>query len=158
MVDGKPLTSPAELARGLRPDQRLLGLDVGTKTLGVALSDGSRVVASPLRTIRRSRFRRDVEALKEIIEAYDVGGVVVGLPVNMDGSEGPRCKSVRQFAANVLATLDVAVAFWDERLSTRAVTRTLIEADLSRRRRAEVIDKVAAAYILQGALDSLRRP
>lgn len=157
MADGKPLTSPQELIRRLGPNERLLGLDVGTKTLGVAVSDVRRVVASPFKTIRRSRLNRDVEALREIIEAYDVGGIVVGFPVNMNGSEGPRCQSVRQFTVDLMARLDVAVAFWDERLSTRAVTRMLIQADLSRRRRAKVIDKVAAAYILQGALDSLRR-
>jgi putative Holliday junction resolvase len=125
------LPSPADLLPLLARDQRLLGLDLGTKTIGLALSDISRTIG--------------------------VGGLVLGLPVSMDGSEGPRCQSTRQFAANLLALRDIPLTFWDERLSTAAVTRTLLEADASRRRRAEVVDKMAAAYILQGALDAMAR-
>ncbi len=157
MTHRKPAESPRDLAGVLRPGQRLLGLDVGTKTIGVALSDSGRAIASPHSTIRRTKFARDAEALAEIIAANDVGGAIVGLPINMNGSEGPRCQSVRQFAANLGARLALDVAFWDERLSTVAATRTLIEADMSRQRRADVVDKVAAAYILQGALDFLSR-
>ncbi len=157
MTHRKPAESPRDLAGALRPGQRLLGLDVGTKTIGVALSDSGRAIASPHSTIRRRKFAQDAEALAEIIAANDVGGAIIGLPVNMNGSEGPRCQSVRQFAANLGARLALDVAFWDERLSTVAATRTLIEADMSRQRRADVVDKVAAAYILQGALDFLSR-
>ena len=144
-----------ELSRALAPGAALLGLDLGAKTIGLALSDGELIVGSPLRTIRRTKFTADAEALRLIIDEHGVGGLVIGLPINMDGSEGPRCQSVRQFAANLLARFDIPVAFWDERLSTAAVTRTLLDADVSRRRRAEVVDKMAAAYILQGALDRL---
>ncbi len=157
MTHRKPAESPRDLAGVLRPGQRLLGLDVGTKTIGVALSDSGRAIASPHSTIRRRKFAQDAEALAEIIAANDVGGAIIGLPVNMNGSEGPRCQSVRQFAANLGAKLALDVAFRDERLSTVAATRALIEADMSRQRRADVVDKVAAAYILQGALDFLSR-
>lgn len=144
------------LKAALKPGQRLLGLDVGTKTIGLALSDVGLSVATPMETIARSRFRTDAERIAKIVSAQDVGGLVIGLPVSMDGREGPRCQSVRQFAANLLGHVDIAIAFWDERLSTAAVERVLIqEADMSRRRRAQVIDKMAAAYILQGALDTL---
>jgi len=133
----------------------LLGLDLGAKTIGLALSDGALIVASPNTTIRRTKFTADAEALRRHVEQHGVGGLVIGLPVNMNGSEGPRCQSARQFAANLLEQFDIPIAFWDERLSTAAVTRTLLEADISRKRRAEVVDKMAAAYILQGALDRL---
>lgn len=139
----------------LAPGARLLGLDVGAKTIGLALSDPGLMIATPLETIRRSKFARDAARLVALIGEYGVGGLVIGLPVNMDGREGPRCQSVRQFARNLLDHVDLPTAFWDERLSTAAVERVLIgEADLSRKRRAEVIDKAAAAWILQGALDS----
>jgi putative Holliday junction resolvase len=150
------LAAPALFS--LDRDQRLLGLDLGSKTIGLALSDVSRTVATPLRTIARKKFTSDVKTLFEVIDRMDVGGLVIGLPVSLDGHEGPGCQSARQFAANLLALRDLPVAFWDERLSTAAVTRTLIEADASRRRRAEVVDKMAAAYILQGALDAISRP
>ena len=145
-----------------RPDggTRLLGLDLGEKTIGLAISDRGRTVASPLETIRRSKFTKDAAALARLCAERAVGGLILGLPVNMDGSEGPRCQSVRQFAANLaeLAGLELPIAFWDERLSTAAVERLLVdEADMSRRRRAEVVDKMAAAYILQGALDRIGR-
>jgi len=145
-----------ELRAAIGGGQRLLGLDVGAKTIGLAISDAGLVVASPLETIRRTKFSAGVQALSRIVAERRVGGLVVGLPVNMDGSEGRRCQSVRQFVANLLDHIDLPVAFWDERLSTAAVERILIgEADMSRRRRAQVVDKMAAAYILQGALDSL---
>ena len=148
-----------ELKARLAPEQRLLGLDVGSKTVGLALSDVSRTVATPMRTLKRRRFAGDAAILRGLVAEHDVGGLVIGLPVSMDGSEGPRCQSVRQFAANLLAYVDTAVAFWDERLSTAAVERLLVdEADMSRRRRAEVVDKMAAAYILQGALDAMAMP
>ena len=144
----------ADLKASLPRGRRLLGLDVGSKTIGLAISDPRLTIATPLETIRRQRFADDMVALTRIVADRGVGGLVIGLPVSMDGSEGPRCQSVRQFAANVLEKLDIPVTFWDERLSTAAVTRMMIEeADLSRRRRGEVVDKLAAAYILQGALD-----
>ncbi|HYM32897.1 MAG TPA: Holliday junction resolvase RuvX [Candidatus Cybelea sp.] len=150
-------SNPADLRIRLKAGARLLGLDVGTKTIGLALSDAGLVIASPLGTIRRGKFTKDAETLRQVIGRHGVGGLVIGLPINMDGSEGPRCQSVRQFAANLDKLMpDMPMAFWDERLSTAAVTRTLLEADASRKRRAEVVDKLAAAYILQGALDGLR--
>jgi len=146
------------LADSLAHRQRLLGLDVGKKTVGLALSDTSLTVASPLETIRRTKFAKDAERLKELADMHGVGGLVIGLPVNMDGSEGPRCQGVRQFARNLDARLPLPMAFWDERLSTAAVERMLIgEADASRKRRGELVDKLAAAYILQGVLDAVRR-
>ncbi len=148
----------AELRVRLAPGRRLLGLDLGEKTIGLAISDSALRVASPLETIRRSKFTHDASALGRLIDARDVGGLVLGLPLNMNGSEGPRCQSVRQFAANLAeaAGLTLPIAFWDERLSTAAVERLLVEeVDMSRRRRAQVVDKMAAAYILQGALDAL---
>jgi putative holliday junction resolvase len=138
--------------------RRLIGLDPGSRTIGVALSDVQLTIATPLETIRRTRFSRDAEHLCRLIATHDVGGIVIGLPVSMDGREGPRCQSVRQFAHNLLQVIDLPIAFWDERLSTAAVERMLIgEADMSRKRRGRVIDKLAAAYILQGALDAIRR-
>jgi putative Holliday junction resolvase len=153
----EPLPSIAALKGALAPGQRLLGLDVGEKTIGLALSDTTVTVASPMETIRRGKFAADAERIGRIVAEQGVGGFVVGLPINMDGSEGPRCQSVRQFAKNLLARIALPLAFWDERLSTAAVTRALLEADMSRKRRAETVDKLAAAYILQGALDSARR-
>ena len=146
-----------ELNEALAPGQRVMGLDVGAKTIGLALCDTRRTIATPLETIRRTKFSRDAARLIGLIAEHDVGGLVIGLPVNMDGSQGPRCQSTRQFAANLAARTAVPIAFWDERLSTVAVTRTLLEADASRKRRAEVVDKMAAGYILQGALDFLAR-
>ena len=133
----------------------LLGLDPGTRTIGVAVSDGLRMTATGLETIRRTRFTDDAARLAEIARGRGVAGIVVGLPRNMDGSEGPRAQSARAFARNLAERLGLPVALWDERLSTVAVERALIAADSSRKRRAEVIDKLAAAYILQGALDRL---
>ncbi len=154
-----PIVSLTDLTARLAAGQRLLGLDLGAKTIGLAISDSAYRVASPLETLRRSKFTQDAEALARLCAERKVGGLIVGLPMNMDGSEGPRCDSTRQFVANLfeIAGLDLPVAFWDERLSSAAVERFLIEqADMSRKRRAKVIDKMAAAYILQGALDALR--
>ena len=145
-----------ELPGRLAPGSRLLGLDVGAKTIGLALSDVTRSVATPLETIRRSKFQKDADSLLAVAARFGVGGLVIGLPLNMDGSEGPRAQATRAFARNLAARTGLPMAFWDERLSTAAVTRTLIEADASRARRAELVDKMAAAYILQGALDRLR--
>jgi len=144
-----------EFKAQLAPRARLMGFDVGTKTIGLALSDILLTVATPLETIRRSKFTKDVERLKALVAQQGVGGLVIGLPVNMDGSEGPRAQSARAFGRNLDQALALPVLFWDERLSTAAVTRTLLDADASRKRRAEVVDKLAAAYILQGALDAL---
>jgi putative Holliday junction resolvase len=132
------------------------GLDLGTKTIGVAVSDGLRQVASPLQTIRREKFTLDAAALLQLVAGRALQGIILGLPYNMDGSEGPRCQSTRAFARNLARLTDLPIGYWDERLSTVAAERALLEADTSRRRRAEVIDHVAAAYILQGALDRLR--
>ncbi len=134
--------------------RRIIGLDPGTKTVGVAISDVSGRLATPLETLRRTKFRADALRLAHLISEHEVGGMVIGLPISMDGAEGPRCQSVRQFAGNLLEVIDLPTAFWDERLSTAAVERFLIEeADMTRARRAQVIDRAAAAYILQGALD-----
>jgi putative Holliday junction resolvase len=141
----------------LAPEARLLGLDVGSKTIGMALSDVTRSIATPYHTVRRTKFTEDVKAIEAAIEEHDIGGIVIGLPLNLDGTEGPRAQSTRAFARNLAARIAVPIVFWDERLSTAAVERHLIEADASRKRRAEVIDRMAAAYILQGALDRLKR-
>ncbi len=153
-----PILSLNDLRPLLPAYGRLLGLDLGSKTIGLALSDLSRAVATPMRTIARTKFTNDVNELFQDIDKNEVNGLVLGLPISMDGTEGPRCQSTRQFAANLLKLRDLPIVLWDERLSTAAVTRTLLEADASRRRRAEVVDKMAAAYILQGTLDSLARP
>jgi len=134
----------------------LLGLDPGTKTLGLAISDRTRLIATPLKTIRRTKFTPDAQELIEIYEKNDCVGLVIGLPVNMDGSAGPRVQSVKDFANNLLKMRDLPIFFWDERLSTLAVTRGMLAADMSRKKRAENVDKLAAGYILQGVLDRLR--
>ncbi|NVK33234.1 MAG: Holliday junction resolvase RuvX [Rhodobacteraceae bacterium] len=135
--------------------KRLIGLDLGTKTIGLALSDIGLGIASPMETIRRKKFTLDVQQLLKICTAQDVGGIVLGLPLNMDGSEGPRVQATRAFARNLAPLTDLPITYWDERLSTAAVTRTLLEADSSRARRAEVVDKMAAGFILQGFLDRM---
>ncbi len=145
-----------ELRGQLRPGQRLLGLDLGEKTIGLALSDTLLTVATPFKTLKRGRFKADAAILLDLVAEHGLGGLIVGLPLNMDGSEGPSAQSARAFARNFAGLSDCALVLVDERLSTAAVTRTLIEADASRRRRAGVVDKMAAAYILQGALDQLR--
>jgi len=138
---------------------RLLGIDLGEKTIGLALATSDHGIASPLRTLKRTKFSEDALLLKQLCEEYRVGGLIIGLPLNMDGTEGKRARSTRQFARNLeeLAGIEVPVILWDERLSTAAIERFLIEdADMSRRRREEVVDKMAAAFILQGAIDALR--
>ncbi len=151
------IRNPADLKADLKPGQRLMGFDIGEKTLGLALSDTSLTIATPLETLRRGKFTADAEKLARLVAQHQVGGFVLGLPVNMDGSEGPRCQSVRAFASNLAGKIALPLAFWDERLSTAAVTRTMLDADLSRARRAELVDKLAAAYILQGFLDHARQ-
>ena len=141
----------------LPPQGALFGLDLGEKTIGVATSDATRLIASPLELIRRTKFTADAARLYELMAHRSAVGLVIGLPVNMDGTEGPRAQSARAFARNLLRVRDLPIAFWDERLSSEAVNRMLIdEHDMTRARRAEVVDKTAAAWILQGALDRLR--
>lgn len=153
-----PLLDLATFRDLLPKGKRLLGLDLGAKTIGLALSDAGLAIASPLETLKRTKFTADAVALKRLIDTHNVGGLVLGLPINMDGTEGPRCQSTRQFAANLLEKFDIPIAFQDERLSTAAVERVLIEeADMTRKRRGAVVDKLAAAYILQGALDAMAR-
>ncbi|MGB0553737.1 MAG: Holliday junction resolvase RuvX [Alphaproteobacteria bacterium] len=143
-----------DLRKTVKRGERLLGLDLGSKTIGLAISDSGFMIASPLETIQRKKFTSDALALKAIIDERQIGGLVLGLPKNMDGSDGPRVQSTRQFAANLLERFDIPIAFWDERLSTMAVERVLVnEADMSRRKRSAVVDKMAASYILQGALE-----
>lgn len=139
----------------LRRNQRLIGLDLGTKTIGLALSDVERRIATPFDTIRRTKFTQDVAALRQMLERHAVGALVIGLPLNMDGSEGPRAQSTRSFVRQSFPLLERPFVFWDERLSTAAVTRSLIEQDASRAKRAAVVDRMAAAYILQGVLDRM---
>ena len=147
-----------ELPATAAPNTPLVGLDLGEKTIGVAVSDATRMVASPLELIRKSKFTDDANALFRLMESRRASGLVIGLPVNMDGTEGTRCQSNRAFARNLLRLRpDLPIAFWDERMSTMAVNRMLVaEADMSRARRGDVVDKMAAAWILQGALDRLR--
>jgi len=149
------LTQIDDLRTDLKPGERILGLDVGAKTIGLALANGSASVATPLETIRRSNLKMDTAALLTVIADKGVGALVVGLPINMNGSEGPRCQSIRQFVDNLRPAISLPVTLWDERLSSAAVNRMLIDADASRKRRAQVVDKLAAAYILQGALDRM---
>ncbi len=152
-----PVCNPSTLKDLLAPGARLLGLDVGTKTIGMALSDARLVVASPLDTIARTRFRDDAARIFAEIEKHGAGAVVVGLPLALDGGDSSRTQGVRQFARNLLALRDLPLAFWDERFSTAAVERAMIAADVSRKRRAALIDQAAAAYILQGFLDRIGR-
>ncbi len=140
----------------LRSGLPLIGLDLGTKTIGVAVSDRLLSTATPFETIKRTKFTADAVRLLDIMATREVGGIVLGLPRNMDGTEGPRCQSTRAFARNLAQVTDVPITFWDERLSTVAAEKALLEADTTRKRRAEVIDHVAAGYILQGALDRMR--
>lgn len=151
------VANPGALRAALSRNQRLLGLDVGQKTIGLALSDPALSVASPVTTIRRTKFTADAAALLKLAGERGVGGLVIGLPLNMDGSEGPRCQSVRQFAANLLKVNDLPILFWDERLSTVAVERAMIAHDVTRAKRDKVVDQAAAAFILQGALDAVAR-
>ena len=148
-------TALADFRAALPQGGRLLGLDVGTKTIGTALCDSGWTIASAAALIRRSKFSKDLEALQALAKTQSVAGLVIGLPLNLDGSDSPRTQSVRAFARNLEAPLGLPILLWDERWSTQAVTRTLIDADASRARRAELVDKMAAAYILQGAIDAL---
>ena len=143
-------------AEAIKPHQPLIGLDLGTKTIGIAVSDALHLSATPIETLKRIKFTSDAARLLEMIAERNIGGIILGLPRNMDGSEGPRCQSTRAFARNFTKLCEVPIGFWDERLSTVAAEKALLEADTSRKRRAEVIDHVAASYILQGALDRLR--
>jgi len=152
-----PIVSIESLKPALPERARLLGLDLGEKTIGIALSDTLLTVATPMETLKRGKFSADAAKIEKIAAEQGVGGLVVGLPLNMDGSDGPSAQSARAFARNFAARSAMPILLWDERLSTAAVTRTLIDADASRRRRGEVVDKMAAAYILQGVLERLRR-
>lgn len=145
----------AAFAAALPQRRPVAGLDLGTRTIGVAVSDLLWSVATPLQTIRRRKFTLDAAALLDLLGRREAGGILIGLPLNMDGSEGPRCQATRAFARNLSALTDLPIGYWDERLSTVAAERALLEADASRARRAEVIDHVAAGYILQGALDRM---
>jgi putative Holliday junction resolvase len=144
-----------DFAAALPAHRAVAGLDFGDKTIGIAVSDRMLSVATPLQTIRRDKFTTDAASLLEVLTAREIGGIILGLPRNMDGSEGPRCQKTRAFARNLSRLTELPISYWDERLSTVAATRALLEADTSRKRRAEVIDHVAASYILQGALDRL---
>ena len=151
-----PIIEPLNFKKLLIKDKRVLGLDLGSKTIGLAISDSNLVVSSPLITINRKKFTIDAEILITLINERMVGGLVLGLPVNMDGSEGPRAQSTRQFAQNLIEKIAIPIVFWDERLSSAEVERILInEIDMSRKRREQVIDKMAAGVILQGFLDYL---
>ncbi|MDF1718127.1 MAG: Holliday junction resolvase RuvX [Antarcticimicrobium sp.] len=145
-----------EFAAALPPMSALIGLDLGDKTIGVAVSDRIGAAATPIETIRRKKFTPDAERLMQFARNREVGGILLGLPRNMDGSEGPRCQATRAFARNLARMTELPIGFWDERLSSVAAERALLEADTSRKRRAELIDHVAASYILQGALDRMR--
>jgi putative Holliday junction resolvase len=149
------LSNPSEMRDSVSAGARLMGLDVGTKTIGLALSDTRRIIATPLETIRRRRLSEDMARLSALIDTHGVGGLVIGLPLTLAGTDGPRTQSTRQFTRNLLAIRDLPVVLWDERLSTAAVTREMIAADLTRKRRGAIVDRVAAAYILQGCLDFL---
>lgn len=151
------IENQADFFIAIRPESRLLGLDVGETTIGLALSDVGRIIATPLVTIERRKFSQDAQKLKELIEKHNIGGLVVGHPLNMDGSEGRRTQSIRAFISNLGKHFSLPVLLWDERLSTMVVERMMIEANMSRQRRAELVDKLAAAYILQGYLDANRR-
>jgi putative Holliday junction resolvase len=152
-----PVIDLMDLPAALPRNTPVVGLDLGEKTIGVAVSDISLTIASPLALIRKRKFTEEANELFELMASRGAGGIVIGLPINMDGSEGPRCQSNRAFARNLLRLRDLPIAFWDERWSTQAVERVLIgEADLTRAKRAEVVDRAAAGYILQGALDRLK--
>ena len=142
-----------EFIENIGVEGALMGLDLGEKTIGVAVSDTRQTVATGIKTIKRTKFQQDLTILTQVIVGRDIKGLILGLPKNMNGSEGPKCQSTRAFAKNISLTVPLPITFWDERLSTVAAERSLIEANASRRRRAEVIDYVAASFILQGVLD-----
>ncbi len=150
-----PSLSLEDFCDALYSDDRLIGIDLGSKTIGLALTDAGRQIASPLETIWRRKFTQDAEHLLGLCQKHGVFGLVIGLPLNMDGTEGPRCQATRAFVRNLAQKTEIPITCWDERLSTAAVTRTLIDADRSRARRAELVDKMAASYILQGFLDRI---
>ncbi|MER2605864.1 MAG: Holliday junction resolvase RuvX [Siculibacillus sp.] len=156
MAHPDPTLPLVDLVAALPAQGRLIGLDLGTKTIGLALSDLGRRIATPLETIKRRKFSLDAAELLGTCDKQKVLGLVIGLPLNMDGSEGPRAQATRAFVRNLAPMTTLPIAYWDERLSTTAVTRTLLEADTSRAKRAEVVDKMAASFILQGALDRLQ--
>ena len=148
--------SPKDFSSALPAQGRVIGLDLGSKTIGMALSDLLRVVATPFETIRRTKFSADSKQLLNVLDTHQIVGLVIGWPIEMSGQTGPRCQATMAFVRNLLQVRQVPILLWDERLSTAAVTRTLLEADTSRAKRAQVVDKMAAAYILQGALDVCR--
>jgi putative Holliday junction resolvase len=154
---GETLEDIEAFAARLKPGARLIGIDAGTKTLGLALSDVTRTIASPLTVLKRSKFKEDSAELLRLAAEHRIGGFVLGLPVNLDGTAGPRVQATRAFARNMNALCELPILLWDERLTTAAAERTLLEADTSRKRRAEVIDKLAAAIILQGAIDRMHK-
>ena len=145
----------ADFTLALPKTAAIVGLDLGDKTIGIAISDLRRCIATPTQVIRRTKFTEDAAKLLTILQTRSIAGIILGLPLNMDGSEGPRVQSTRAFARNLARLTDLPITYWDERLSTVAATRALLEADTSRKRRAEVIDQVAAGYILQGELDRM---
>lgn len=149
------LTEISEFLAALPPGRAICGLDLGDKTIGIAVSDLRRSVATPIHTVRRVKFTTDAAELLAVLTERNVAGIILGLPLNMDGSPGPRVQSTQAFARNLVKLTDLPITFWDERLSTVAAERALLEADTSRKRRREVIDQIAASYILQGALDRL---
>ena len=149
------LTEITDFLSALPPNRAICGLDLGDKTIGIAVSDLRRSVSTPIHTVRRTKFIQDAAELLAVLSERNIAGIILGLPLNMDGSEGPRVQSTRAFARNLIKLTDLPITFWDERLSTVAAERALIEGDTSRKRRREVIDQVAAGYILQGALDRL---
>ena len=151
-----PIVDLQSIKSYLSPNQCLLGLDLGSNTIGLAVSDPTFMIASPIETIKRTKFMVDADRLIDIQKNRNIGGWVLGMPIEMDGFEGARCQSTRQFSANFMELSDIPISYWDERLSSSAVNRFLIsEADMSRKRRGQVVDKMAAGYILQGALDFL---
>ncbi len=147
----------ADFILKLPPYARLLGLDAGETTIGLALSDATRTIASPLLTIERGKFSKAAEELKQIVAKHQVAGLVIGYPVNMDGSLGPRTQSTRTLASNLKKLIPLPILLWDERMSTMAVERVMLDADMSRARRAQLVDKLAASYMLQGFLDSIKK-
>ena len=151
-----PLLDADDFKGTLVPCKRLVGLDLGDKTIGIALSDTLHMVATPHDTIRRTKFRQDARQLLDIIQRQDVQGIILGYPLNMNGTEGPRCQATRQFAVNFLGQQDIPILLWDERLSTHAAEQAMLTFDLSRAKRAKKIDKTAASFILQGFLDGMR--
>jgi putative pre-16S rRNA nuclease len=154
--NGHTLEDADAFAELLPPGRRLIGMDLGTKTIGLALSDVNRTIASSLETIRRKKFSVDVLVLLKLAEEHQIAGFVLGLPVNLNATEGPRAQATRSFARNLNQRSELPILLWDERMTTQAAERLLIEADSSRKRRSEVVDKMAATLILQGALDRMR--